>query len=140
MDRVLVVDDEPEYLDELVEALGFRGLRAVSVGRGVEAIDLLRREPAIGIVLTDMRMPDMDGIALIKAVQGAFPGRKIHFLVMTGHAAPSDMAQARDAGVVQCFPKPLAFDDLCEALVRLSDCKPDTGGKTADRGKNEPFS
>ncbi|MDI4665821.1 response regulator [Xanthobacter autotrophicus] len=120
MDRVLVVDDEPEYLEELVEALGFRGLATVSVGRGGDALDVLRRDPAIGTILTDMRMPDMDGMALIRAVQDAFPGRKIHFLVMTGHAGHADIAQAHAAGVVRCFAKPLAFDDLCEVLAELN--------------------
>lgn len=119
MGRILVVDDEPEYLDELVEALGFRGISAISVGRGAEAIDTLRREPAITVILTDMRMPDMDGITLIRAVQATFPERKIQFLVMTGHAAPGDLMQALAAGVVRCFSKPLAFDDLYEALVGL---------------------
>ncbi|MDI4656003.1 response regulator [Xanthobacter autotrophicus] len=119
MDQLLVIDDEPEYLAELIEALGFRGHATISVGRGAEAIATLRRDPAIRVVLTDMRMPDMDGIALIKAVQDTFPGRKINFLMMTGHAAPGDMAQARAAGVVRCFPKPLAFEDLCAALAEL---------------------
>ncbi|ABS66364.1 response regulator [Xanthobacter versatilis] len=123
MDQVLVIDDEPEYLDELVEALGFLGHATISVGRGAEAIDTLRRDPAIRVILTDMRMPDMDGITLIKAVQETFPGRKIDFLMMTGHAAPGDIAQALAAGVVRCFRKPLAFEDLCAALVELDGGK-----------------
>ncbi|MFG1350101.1 response regulator [Xanthobacter autotrophicus] len=125
MDRLLVVDDELDYLEELVEALGFRGVSAISVGRGAEAIATLRREPSIGIILTDMRMPDMDGITLIKAVQDAFPGRKIDFLMMTGHAAPRDMAQACVGGAVRCFAKPLAFEDLCAALAELDGGRDD---------------
>lgn len=123
MNRVLVVDDEPEYLDELVEALGFEGMSAVSVPRGDLALEVLRADPRIRVVLTDMRMPDMDGVALIEAAKGAFPARSLAFLVMTGHAAEADMARALEAGVVRCFPKPLAFDALCEALVALKDAR-----------------
>ncbi|WP_296583457.1 response regulator [Xanthobacter sp.] len=119
MAHVLIVDDEPEYLDELVEALSFRGLSTYSVGRGAEALDLLAREPGIRVVLTDMRMPDMDGVALVEAVHGRFPGRDLRFLMMTGHAADADMERARQKGVLRCFPKPLAFDLLCDALVEL---------------------
>lgn len=119
MHRVLVVDDEPEYLDELVEALSFRGLVAISVGRGAEALDLLAREPNIRLVLTDIRMPDMDGVQLIERVHAAFPGRPFHFLVMTGHAAPVDVARATSAGAERCFSKPLAFEDLCDTLAQF---------------------
>lgn len=119
MNHVLIVDDEPEYLDELVEALAFRGLSTCSVGRGAHALDMLDRDPDIRVVLTDMRMPDMDGVALVEAVQARFPGRDVRFLMMTGHAAEADMAQARAAGVLRCFPKPLAFDALCETLAEL---------------------
>lgn len=119
MTHVLIVDDEPEYLDELIEALAFRGLSTRSVGRGAEAIDVLARDSNIRIVLTDMRMPDMDGVALVETVQGRFPGRDVRFLMMTGHAAEADMERARQKGVLRCFPKPLAFDDLCAALLEL---------------------
>lgn len=119
MNHVLIVDDEPEYLDELVEALAFRGLSTCSVARGAEALDVLARDSDVRVVLTDMRMPDMDGVALVEAVKGRFPSRNLHFLMMTGHAAEADMERARQKGVLRCFPKPLAFDDLCEALVEL---------------------
>ena len=62
MTHVLIVDDEPEYLDELTEALAFRGLSTRSVGRGPEAIDGLRRASNIRIVPTHMREPAMDGV------------------------------------------------------------------------------
>jgi CheY-like chemotaxis protein len=119
MNHILIVDDESEYLDELVEALGFRGVSTRAVGRGADALDMLARDPDIRVVLTDMRMPDMDGVALVETALGRFPARDLRFLMMTGHAAEADMARAREVGVLRCFPKPLAFDALCEALVDL---------------------
>lgn len=119
MNRVLIVDDEPEYLDELVEALAFRGVATCPVARGAEAVEALARDPRIRVVLTDMRMPDMDGVALIETIRQRFPGRDVRVLMMTGHAAEADMARARQAGVLRCFPKPLAFDALCDALREL---------------------
>lgn len=121
MGQVLIIDDEVGYLDELVEALAFRGLRAVAAGGGAAAIDALRADPDISMVLTDMRMPDMDGLALVHAVRLLFPGRDIRFLMMTGHAAQEDMARVRAAGVLKCFSKPIAFDTLCEAFIEFGE-------------------
>ncbi|MFS8036635.1 response regulator [Xanthobacter sp. AM11] len=121
MSCVLIVDDEPEYLDELLEALGFEGMSAVAVPSAAAALEALARDPQITIVLTDMRMPDMDGIAMIHSLRKAFAARRLDFLVMTGHAAETDMARAMAAGVRRCFPKPLAFDDLRDTLIALQD-------------------
>ncbi|MFG1345158.1 response regulator [Xanthobacter autotrophicus DSM 431] len=120
MGPVLIVDDEPEYLDELVEALSFRGIPAVSAGQGARAVALLADDPSIRVILTDLRMPDMDGISLIHAVRAAYPARRLDFLVMTGHAAEADIERAMAEGVLRCFPKPLAFDALYEALADLN--------------------
>lgn len=121
MGRVLIVDDEPDYLDELVEALGFAGLPAGAALRGADALSAVRSDPDISVVLTDIRMPDMDGIALIRALSTSFPERDLAFLVMTGHAADVDLERARAAGAARCFLKPLAFDALCHALVELEN-------------------
>lgn len=119
MGAVLIVDDEPEYLAELVEALGYHDIASVAAADGAEALGALMREPSITLVLTDLRMPDMDGLALVEAARRAFPGRHLRFVVMTGHAAPLDIERARAAGVARCFAKPLAFEDLCAALIEL---------------------
>ncbi|OYW32171.1 MAG: hypothetical protein B7Z15_05020 [Rhizobiales bacterium 32-66-8] len=119
MSALLIVDDEPEYLDELVEALAFHGLSAISTPSGANALALLRAKPEVGVVLTDIRMPDMDGIAFIESAIAEFPARGLQFVVMTGHAAPADIQRAEAVGVVHCFPKPLMFDDLQRVLMDL---------------------
>jgi len=125
MSRLLIVDDEVDYLDELVEALGFAGVSAVSVHRAIDALARVTADPQIAVVLTDIRMPDMDGVALIHALRHAHPCRHLDFVVMTGHAAEVDIERARDAGAACCFPKPLDFDALCAALVSLDAASED---------------
>ena len=119
MSHLLIVDDEPEYLDELVEALAFDGIEAISVRNAAAAMEAVKTDPNISIVLTDLRMPEMDGVALILELKEAYPDRKLAFVVMTGHAAEADMARAVKAGAVRCFPKPLAFDALRTKLLEL---------------------
>jgi len=119
MSRLLIVDDEPEYLDELVEALAFGGIESTSVRSAAAAIEAVKTDPEIAIVLTDLRMPDMDGVSLIINLKKTFPARNLAFVVMTGHAAEADMASAMAAGAVRCFPKPLAFDALQTTIEKL---------------------
>ncbi|MFG1470751.1 response regulator [Xanthobacter albus] len=119
MSHLLIVDDEPDFLDELAEALAFRGVSSTCLGRAGEAVEAVRSDPQIRTVVTDIRMPDMDGVVLIEALKSAFPERRLAFVVMTGHAAESDIRRARAAGAAACFPKPVAFAAFCEALETL---------------------
>lgn len=119
MGRLLIVDDEPDYLDELAEALAFAGVASASVPRGAAAIEAVRADPDISTILTDIRMPDMDGVTLIEALKAAFPDRGLRFIVMTGHAAEVDIRRAEAAGAARCFSKPLDFEALCAAIVAM---------------------
>lgn len=116
---LLIVDDEPEYLDEVLEALAFEGLSAFSAANGAAAVEVLRHHPDIHIVVTDIRMPEMDGIALIKAARSEFDGRDLHFIVVTGHGSKIDMDRARAAGALDCLTKPLAVEALHRAIKSL---------------------
>lgn len=124
MSHLLIVDDEPEYLAELVEALAFEGIESVSVRSAAAAIAAVASDPEVSMVLTDLRMPDMDGVELIESLKKAFPQRNLAFVVMTGHAAEADMERALKAGARRCFPKPLAFDELRRALLELEAASP----------------
>lgn len=116
---LLIVDDEPEYLDEMVEALAFEGVVAISASNGQDAVETLRRNPSIRLIVTDIRMPDMDGIALMEAAREEFSNRELQFIVVTGHAAKADIERARAAGVIDCLSKPVSMDALHRALKAL---------------------
>ncbi len=116
MSPLLIVDDEPEYLDEILEALAYEGMDAMSAANGAAAVEMLRRYPDIRVVVTDIRMPEMDGIALVEAARNEFCNRDLHFIVVTGHAAKVDIERAKAAGVRNCLSKPLALDDLRRAI------------------------
>ncbi|MDQ0507466.1 response regulator [Xanthobacter agilis] len=119
MSHLLIVDDEPDFLDELAEALSFEGLTSTCVSRAGEAIAAVRADPNIDIVVTDIRMPDMDGVDLIQALKASFPERTMKFVVMTGHAAEEDIRRAQAAGADAWFPKPLAFASFCQTLATM---------------------
>ena len=101
--RVLVVDDSPidrRLAGKIIESAGDLIVRYASDGR--EALDLMEREtPAV--VLTDMQMPEIDGLELVKAVRGQYPS--IPVVLMTAHGSEEIAILALKAGAASYVPK-----------------------------------
>src|SRR5436305_2552675 len=114
MKTVLVVDDEPSVLFALSEGLSDRrrGVRVTTAASGVEAISLLEAE-RIDLVLTDLRMPEMDGFELLAYLRRNFAGLPV--IVMT--ALSGDETADRLDGAIECFTKPFNVPDL-KARIR----------------------
>ena len=70
--RVLVVDDEEEFVSTLVERLELRGIRAIGTTAALEAIDIARRED-LGVVLLDVKMPGIGGFELFGELRSIEP-------------------------------------------------------------------
>ncbi len=116
MARVLVVDDE-----EAVRTLIARGLEldahdVLTAGDGVDAMDRLDRDGPFDLMLSDIRMPLMDGIALALAAKAAYPILRI--LLMTGYAEQRERARELDAIVIDVLAKPFGIADLRAAVTR----------------------
>jgi DNA-binding NtrC family response regulator len=112
--RVLFVDDEPRLLSALRRMLMPEKHRwAMSfVEGGASALDLLQREP-FDIVISDMRMPDMDGAALLREVQRLYP--RTYRMVLSGYAEAEATSRVRE--VAQRFlSKPCDPADLILAI------------------------
>jgi PAS domain S-box-containing protein len=87
---VLVVDDESEIRDTLVDILSAAHHRVAAVGSGREALQRLAVEH-FDVILTDMRMPDIDGRALYQEIERRWPGRSAHVVFVTGDTLASAM-------------------------------------------------
>ena len=112
---VLVVEDDALIRMATVEMLHGLGRAALEAGTGGEALALLRRRPEIGLLVTDLGLPGMDGEALAAAARDLRPGLSI--VVASGRApASGDLNGGSPAGVVW-LPKPFLADDLARALA-----------------------
>jgi len=112
--RVLFVDDEPSLLAALRRMLfGQRDRWSLAFASGGhEALDLLAREPA-DVVVTDMRMPGMDGVTLLREVERLYP--RTQRIVLSGYAEAEATASA--LGVARQFlTKPCAPESLIHAI------------------------
>ena len=115
--RVLVVDDEPELLSEVVAYLKRRGEDVISAPCYADAKRLLDdASQDVGILITDARMPDGNGVDLIQAVIDS-PGRRKRCILMTGHLEASG-SELTAAGV-RILYKPFSLTSLHQE-VRLA--------------------
>ncbi len=109
MSNILVVDDEPSYRQILTLVFESEGheLRIASNGR--EALQLLREEPA-DLVVSDIRMPDMDGIEMLRNIRETMPDVAVVF--MTAHASVDTTREAFKLGADDYIEKPFDVDEM----------------------------
>lgn len=100
---ILVVDDEPELCRALCKLLTRNRYRVLSAGNGEEGLDTLRREK-VDLVLTDLQMPRMGGMELLKAGQVVAPNTE--FVIITGHGTIETAVDAMRAGAYDFIEKP----------------------------------
>jgi two-component system response regulator PilR (NtrC family) len=107
--RILVVDDEPSMRDMLRIVLRRDGYEVAVAVNGREAIEILQRE-RIDLLLSDIRMPDMSGVAVLRAAKEA--NRDVVAFMMTAFASTDTAVEAMRLGAVDYFTKPFNMDEL----------------------------
>ena len=113
--RVLLVDDEAPQLEILRLILGSEGYDVVTAGSGRTALAALRGQP-FEVVLTDLKMPDLSGIALLEEILGEQPGTCV--VLMTAHGSIDSAVEAMRKGAFDYLTKPLDRDVLLLAVSR----------------------
>lgn len=112
--RVLVVDDEIYAAEAMMEYLFQQGYHVNIAGDGEEALELYEMEP-VDVVVTDMRMPKMDGYVLIKNLKARSPGLPV--IVVTGHTGIDD-ADQQDLNTLafKVMKKPVSLSELSTTI------------------------
>jgi CheY-like chemotaxis protein len=109
--RILVVDDEPIILDSLRKVLVLAGYSIDTVENGKEALGLIQKED-YDFVFTDLKMPEIDGIEVTKAVKKLRPD--IDVIVITGYATIESAVETMKYGATDYIQKPYTEDELIE--------------------------
>jgi two-component system NtrC family response regulator len=107
--NVLVVDDEPKLCDLLASALGQNGIQVFTAGNGLHALTVLEREE-IDLVISDWRMPGMDGPQLLAEIKQRFP--QLPVIVMTAYSTVKNAVQSMRNGAYDYISKPFDIDEL----------------------------
>jgi CheY-like chemotaxis protein len=114
---ILVVDDNPSMAKTLADIMSVKGFEVYAAYSGLEALSVLQSQP-IDIMLTDVIMPDMNGVMLYRETRKIFP--KLTTILMTAYAADEIINQGLAEGIKTVLTKPLDIDFL---LVLLSAFK-----------------
>src|SRR5712692_2227107 len=115
MARILIAEDEEALRSFIARALAQDGHTVTTANDGAEALDALARERgAFELLLTDIRMPVMDGIALAHAAARNHPD--VSILVMTGYADQRERAHGLDALVHDVITKPFSLGQMRTAV------------------------
>lgn len=115
-DRLLIVDDVPEILEALQRKLTTRGYAVFTAPGAPEAIKLLG-ETAVDVVITDMKMPRVSGLELIRHVRENLPDTEV--MMITGYASVPDAVEAVKTGAEEYLAKPFTDEELFGAVGRV---------------------
>ncbi|BCG08410.1 MULTISPECIES: two-component system response regulator GlrR [Buttiauxella] len=111
--RLLLVDDDPGLLKLLGMRLTSEGYTVSTAESGAEGLRLLGREK-IDLVISDLRMDEMDGMALFAEIQKVYPGMPV--IILTAHGSIPDAVAATQQGVFSFLTKPVDKDALYKAI------------------------
>jgi len=114
--KVLIVDDDEEMLLSLEEGLyKYDETFSITTAQdGLAAVDALRKS-AISLVVTDLKMPRMDGFSLLSHIMQHYP--EIPVIIITGYSTPEMEKLAREGGAIGYIAKPFMIDDLAKRII-----------------------
>jgi CheY-like chemotaxis protein len=114
--KVLIVDDDMRNIFALATVLDEQGMVIVSADNGREAIEHVRGDPRIDVVLMDIMMPEMDGIATIQEIRKIPECRDLPIIAVTAKAMKGDREKCIEAGAWDYLSKPVDTMDLLAVL------------------------
>lgn len=113
--RVLLVDDERDFLEVLTRRLGKRDVNVAGVTSGEEALQYLQAKP-IDVAVLDVKMPGMDGLTALREIKKLNP--LIEVIMLTGHASLEVALEGMRSGAFDYLMKPAEIDEL---LYKIQD-------------------
>ncbi len=113
MSRILLVDDEPIILRTFASFLKSEGHETWTAARAAKAQSILRSQD-IDVVVSDVIMPEMNGISLLELIARHWP--EIRVILITGEPTPDTKAAAQEKGAFDYLVKPVSRTELCRAV------------------------
>ena len=112
--KVLLVDDEQDFVSSLAERMELRGITVDTAFTGSEALEKIeKQEPEL--VVLDLLMPGIMGLDVLRHITKKHPQTRV--IVLTGHGAPEWEVQALRLGAHSCLLKPIKIEKLIESMM-----------------------
>ena len=109
--KLMIVDDEERFLATTQKLLQKKGVDVVTASSGAEALEKLRAH-SVHVVILDVKMPGMDGVATLREIKRQFP--MVEVIMLTGHATVESAVEGLKTGAVDYLMKPADLDQILE--------------------------
>ena len=111
--KVLLVDDEEDFVKSLSERLEMRDLESNVALNGKQALESMKADEP-GVMVLDLKMPGMDGMEVLRRVREAYPN--VQVIILTGHGTDKDEEEAKRLGAYAYLQKPVEMERLVDTL------------------------
>ena len=121
--KILLVDDEKPFVETMIKRLVKRDVDVVPAYNGMEALDCLNQDSTIEVVILDIKMPIMDGMAALKEIKRQFP--LVEVIMLTGHATVETGIDGMKRGAFDYLMKPCDMELLIAKVTEAAKRKRD---------------
>jgi two-component system, OmpR family, response regulator len=118
--KVMIVDDEQDFLETIVKRLQARGIEVTGAENGYKALELIDGD-GFDVVILDVKMPGLDGIETLREMKKKKP--LVEVIMLTGHASVESGIQGMQLGAFDYVMKPVALDELLEKMRQAYERK-----------------
>jgi len=118
--KILIVDDEQDFLETILKRLKARKIEVAGVDSGYKALEFLD-DRDVDVIILDVKMPGMDGIETLREIKKKKP--LVEVIMLTGHASVESGIQGMQLGAFDYVMKPVALDELLEKVRQAYERK-----------------
>jgi DNA-binding NtrC family response regulator len=119
-EKVLLVDDEEDFLDAVAERMRARGIEVSTTTSARDALEMIEEKSYDAIVL-DLMMPELEGTEALKAIKNR--NGELQVIMLTGYVTPEQVDQAKKFGAMDIIEKPPDLDVLIEKIKKAHEKK-----------------
>ncbi len=112
--KVMLVDDEEEFVTTLFERIEMRDFSPSVAFTGEQALQIVD-DQIPDVMILDLKMPDIDGIEVLRRVKKTYP--KVMIIILTGHGSEQDKKEALSLGAFSFLQKPVQLDELERHII-----------------------
>jgi len=133
--KLLLVDDEEAFVAAMEKRLNMRNMTTTAAYTGAEGLKKLDDDPDIDVVLLDVKMPGMDGIATLREIKNRHPMTEV--IMLTGHATVESAIEGMKLGAFDYLMKPCDMDELVAKVEEAKTKKRDQQAKIIEAAGKE---